>query len=261
VLIGTVPLSVRAGDRNKATMPQVVDTNLDGVSDVGYVGDLDGNVWRMQFNGSADPGAWDISALYSGPQEITAPPVPGFGEGGAVYVYFGTGAYLHEDDIITTDQQTFYCVYDRHDGAENPVLVNQTGGSADVGSDDGWYLQLNQDPGERVTEPASVVAGTVFFTSYAPTGDVCAAGGRSWLYRVRYDNGGLPDDGEEDDFGGSRVIALDEGIASRAVVDIVNESVIVQSSDASITVQDIGETFFHLNVRSWQESYDHVVNP
>jgi hypothetical protein len=40
------------------------------------------------------------------------------------------------------------------------------------------------------------------------------------------------------------------------VVDIVNETVIVQSSDATITVEEMGTTFFHLTVRSWQENYE-----
>ena len=55
----------------------------------------------------------------------------------------------------------------------------------------------------------------------------------------------VPDDGEEDDWDGGTSIALDEGVASRPVVDVVNETVIVQSSDATITVQEIGQQFFH----------------
>jgi type IV pilus assembly protein PilY1 len=260
-LLGTLKLSDRGLERNKATAPRVVDLEFDGESDIGYIGDLAGNVWRVKFNASTNSASWDVSALYSGEQEITATPVPGFGEAGAVYVYFGTGAYLDLDDISTEENQTFYCVYDRHDGAEHPSLVDQTGSIDDVGSDDGWYIELEEAVGERITEPASVVAGTVFFTSFTPSNEPCSAGGMSWLYRVRYEDGGLPDDGEEDDFAGSRIMDLDDGIASRAGVDVMNEAVIVQSSDATITVQEIGEIYFHLTVRSWQESYDHVMEP
>ena len=46
------------------------------------------------------------------------------------------------------------------------------------------------------------------------------------------------------------------GIASRPVVDIANESVIVQSSNQTITIEDIGTVFMRLNVRSWQEAFE-----
>jgi hypothetical protein len=147
-------------------------------------------------------------------------------------------------------------VIDRHDGNESPYLVNQTSNPTDIGSADGWFVELTNASGERITEPASVVAEAVFVTSFVPSADFCSAGGRSWLHRMAYRDGTLPDDGESDDFGTSRVISLDDGIASRAVVDISNETVIVQSSDATITIEEIGQAFFHLNVRAWQETYD-----
>jgi type IV pilus assembly protein PilY1 len=112
-----------------------------------------------------------------------------------------------------------------------------------------------------VTEPAVVVAGAVFFTTFVPSQEVCAAGGNSWLYRLDYENGSVPDDGESDDWDGNRSIDLGQGVASRPVVDIVNETVIVQSSDATISVQDIGQTFGHLTVRAWQENFDFVTIP
>ena len=123
---------------------------------------------------------------------------------------------------------------------------------------DGSEVCLDEDNRERVTEAAAVVAGAVFFTSFAPNDDPCSVGGESWVYRLAYENGDVPDDGEVDDFNGNRVRNLGEGVASRPVVDVVNESVIIQSSDATITVQAIGQTFDHLSVRSWQEDYQHV---
>jgi len=258
-LAGAMQLSDNGGwRRNKATAMRVVDRELDGEDDVGYMGDLEGTVWRFEFNGSTNPNHWSRTALFSGDREITAPPEPAYGEGELVYVYFGTGAYLETDDITTLDSNAFYCVYDRHDGAENPSLVDQTDGIHDIGDADGWFMTLQEAAGERVTQSAAIVAGTTFFTSFAPSAEPCEAGGRSWLYRVAYDDGSVPDDGEEDAFDGGRVIALDEGVASQPVIDIVNETVIVQSSDATITVEDIGQTYFHLTVRSWQETFDHV---
>jgi len=261
-LLGTVHLSHRGGHkRNRATTPRTVDLNLDGDADVCYVGDLDGTVWRLQLNDTTNPGSWDVSALYEGNLEITATPVPAFGDAGTVNVYFGTGAYLDVDDLTSHDHNRFICVFDSHDGNEHPDLKDQTGGIHDVSTKDGWFVKLRENDRERITEPAVVVAGVVFVTSFAPNDDPCGAGGEAWLYRMQYNDGDVPDDGEEDDFNGSRVLTLDEGIASRAVVDIVNETVIVQSSDASIDVEDIGQLILHLNVRSWQEEYDHVADP
>ena len=106
-----------------------------------------------------------------------------------------------------------------------------------------------------------MVAGTVFFTSFVPSQEICSAGGNSWLYRMDYGNGSVPDDGEEDNWEGNRSVDLGQGVASRPVVDVVNETVIVQSSDATITVQEIGQSYFHLTVKAWQENFDYVSAP
>jgi hypothetical protein len=103
-----------------------------------------------------------------------------------------------------------------------------------------------------------VVANNVYFTTFAPSGAACQAGGTSWFYHMQYLSGGSPE--VDDDYEGTataeRSEYLGEGVASRPVVDIVNESIIVQSSNATIAVQDIGQAIFHLSVRSWQENFD-----
>jgi type IV pilus assembly protein PilY1 len=257
VHLGSILLSSNAGARNKATGARVVDLDLDGNHDLAYIGDLQGHVWRVAFGGSDNPSDWDVTCLWSGSYQVTATPAPAHGEGGNVLVYFGTGAYLDSPDIATTEQNIFCCVYDRQDGAENAVLVDQTNAIHEIGvNDDGWYVRVEHANGERVTEPAVVVAGVVLFTSFLPSSQLCAAGGTSWLWRMSFTDGSVPDDGEGDNWGGGRSIELGEGIASRPVVDVVNETVIVQSSDASITVQDIGQSFFRLTVRSWRETFD-----
>jgi len=46
---------------------------------------------------------------------------------------------------------------------------------------------------ERViTDPLSTTSGLVFFTTYKPYNDVCAFGGKSFLWAVRYATGGAP---------------------------------------------------------------------
>jgi type IV pilus assembly protein PilY1 len=255
--LGSLLLCADAGRRNKATGARVVDLDLDGNDDVAYIGDLQGHLWRLAFGGSTTPASWDRDCLWRGNYQVTATPTAAYGEGDEVLVYFGTGAYLDTPDIATIEQNIFCCVYDRHDGAEYATLIDQTNAQHIIDSDDdGWYRRLEHAGGERTTEPAVVVAGTVLFTSFQPSSALCTAGGASWLWRLDYADGGIPDDGEDDVWNGNHSIELGEGIASRPVVDVVNETVIVQSSDASITVQEIGQAFFRLSVRSWRETFE-----
>jgi type IV pilus assembly protein PilY1 len=260
--LGSVLLSSDSSRRNRATAPMVMDLELDGEHDCCYIADLHGYVHRIDFDGTTNVGNWDTRVLWdSGGDEITAMPVTAFGENGEVHVYVGTGAYLEDEDIQTRDDHRFVCLIDRDDSAEYLAPVDQTDAIHDIAGTDGWYIRLEESPGERVTEPAVVVAGAVFFTTYVPSSDLCAAGGSSWLYRLDYSNGDVPDDGEDDDWDGDRVQSLGDGVASRPVVDVVNETVIVQSSDTTIQVEEIGQTFFHLTVRSWQENFDYVSMP
>ncbi len=253
-IISRLLLSESSGSRNKASTVSTVDLDFDGNSDLAYVSDLLGTVYRIDLRNTTSASSWSVSELYSGNREIQAPPMAAYGEGGDIYVYFGTGAYLEEDDISTLDSQSFYCIFDDHDESENPTLVNQTGSIDDVGTADGWYIDLDQATGERVTEPAAIVAGTVFFTTFAPNAEACSAGGRSWLYQVQYQDGSAPEESEDEDDGQLRYEG--DGIASRPVIDITNESVIIQNSNQTITIEAIGSAFMHLNVRSWQENFE-----
>ncbi len=248
--------------RNKANRPAVVDVNLDGETDLIYVADMLGDVYRISVEGSADPGDWNISKLYDGDREIQADPVVAYGPLGAVYVYFGTGAYIQESDMTSINPNAFLCVYDNHDGSTANMgnMVNQTSSIGDAGGYSGWYVNLWNNDAERVTKRAVVVAETVIFTSFAPLDDPCVAGGISWLYQMSYDDGGVPDV----DFmetASDRAADLGEGIASYPVVDLSEGNAVVQSSDASIDVMPIAAIIQPLRVRSWQENYDHVAQP
>lgn len=259
--LGSVLLSSDSTRRNKATAATAVDLNHDGNHDFCYIADLQGHVWKIDFRNSLNPALWQRYCLWQGAEEITARPSAAYGPGNSVYVYFGTGAYLVESDLTTTDDQIFGCIFDRQNGVEYATLINQTNEINDLTGRDGWYIELLRAAGERVTEPAAIVAGAVFFTSFAPSQDVCDAGGRSWLYRIDYRNGGALENCEGDAWDGEIYLDLGQGVASRPVIDIVNETVIVQSSDATILVQDIGQTIFRLTVRAWQENFDYVVMP
>lgn len=256
-LLGSPLISSSGAAYNKATHPAVVDVNMDGEVDIVYIADLDGSLWRAQTDGDPDPDNWTISELYSSSQPITAPPVVAFGANGEVYVYFGTGSYMVEDDMFNTDAQSFICVIDTHSGTSitKNDLVDQTDSIHSVDGELGWYVDLWNETGERVTEQAVVVAETVIFTSFAPTLAACVSGGNSYLYQMAYASGGVPQvDGMETP--ADRSTSLGQGIASYPVVDLAAGTVVVQSSDASIKVEPIAAVYQRMNVRSWQESFD-----
>jgi type IV pilus assembly protein PilY1 len=258
VLLGSQLLSQNnKALRNKATRPASVDMNLDGQAELVYVADLLGDVYRFDVNASADPDNWSRSTLFDGSIEITANPMVAYGPNGAVYVYVGTGAYLEDPDMVTTTPNSFLCLFDVHDGATRTLkgMENQTSSVGDVSGSGGWYVELWNDVGERVTQQAVIVAETVIFASFRPSLDACVAGGESWLYQMRYDDGGNTN--VQDDLD-DRSTSLGEGIASYPVVDLSEGKVVVQSSDASINVEPIANVYQRLRVRSWQEDFDHV---
>jgi type IV pilus assembly protein PilY1 len=248
--------------RNKTSRPAVVDINLDGETDLVYVADMLGSVYRISLNGSPRPSGWQTSRFYEGTQEIQADPVVSYGPNGAIYVYFGSGAYIEDPDMTSVGQHSFFCVFDIHDGSTANMgnMADQTSSIGDVSGYKGWYINLWNDDAERVTKQAVVVAKTVIFTAFAPSDDPCVAGGNSWLYQLKYEDGGIPDvdfmEDEED-----RSVSIGEGIASHPVIDLNAGNAIVQSSDASINVERIAAIIEPLRVRSWQESFDHVQQP
>jgi type IV pilus assembly protein PilY1 len=145
-------------------------------------------------------------------------------------VLFGTGRYLGITDVINTDTQTFYGIWDnvepitsalsRSDLQEqifceagNPdnepscetldALGNtvQSGGAfvegdssfrvssartvtysfTDSAAKRGWYIDLDQNAGERVVGDPLLIGSRILFTSIQPDDDPCLFGGTSWL--------------------------------------------------------------------------------
>lgn len=122
---------------NGLATPTMVDTDGDRIIDLAYVGDLFGNVWKIDLAGS-DPDDWQFSFTTTGGQpepffvakdasdnrqpitsriEVTRGPY-----GAGVQLLFGTGKYLEAaDKVITpTRVQTFYGLYDPNGNVLDP---------------------------------------------------------------------------------------------------------------------------------------------
>lgn len=104
------------------------DSDGDGVADRIYVGDHDGNIWRVNRNGNTWGGATS-QALFKcegSCQPITGRPVVGRVPNGKVVVLAGTGEYFSFDDMRGTPQNYAYGIFD--DEGTATVLSNDTEG-------------------------------------------------------------------------------------------------------------------------------------
>lgn len=118
-----------AANPNGLASPAPVDTDGDGAVDIVYAGDLLGNLWRFDFDGTWQV-AYGGSPLFTAispelqPQPITTRPevdehptdVNPKGTDKGYLVYFGTGKYIEASDTSTSGQttQSFYAIWDRN---------------------------------------------------------------------------------------------------------------------------------------------------
>lgn len=99
--------------------PMGVDLNRDGITDLVYAGDQNGNLWRFDIRGS-DTSQWKAFKLFSGSPDkpITTAPAIHFNaqsysmNQGAVYIGFGTGSNIYTEDLKSTKEQSIYGIVD-----------------------------------------------------------------------------------------------------------------------------------------------------
>ncbi|WP_243371425.1 PilC/PilY family type IV pilus protein [Geotalea sp. SG265] len=132
-----------------------------------------------------------------------------------LWLYFGTGRYYYRDSSTLDDNDNRRALLGIQEPCYNTAtrpgnvldgtctatvtagsLVNQTSSVSTLGATDkGWRIDLDtvtaSEGAERVvTDTVALTNGTVFFTSFKPTMDVCGYGGNSFLWGVKYDTGG-----------------------------------------------------------------------
>ncbi|EPH8317224.1 PilC family type IV pilus tip adhesin, partial [Neisseria gonorrhoeae] len=191
--LGTPIAKIEVKDgKGGLSSPTLVDKDLDGIVDIAYAGDRGGNMYRFDLSDS-DSSKWSVSTIFEGGKPITSAPAVSRLADKRV-VIFGTGSDLSEEDVLNTDEQYIYGIFDDDEGTVNVKVTNGTGGrlleqtltkenntlflsnnKASGGSaDKGWVVKLMD--GERVTVKPTVVLRTAFVTirKYTDT-DKCGA--------------------------------------------------------------------------------------
>ncbi|EPT3392209.1 PilC family type IV pilus tip adhesin, partial [Neisseria gonorrhoeae] len=192
--LGTPIAKIEVKDgKGGLSSPTLVDKDLDGIVDIAYAGDRGGNMYRFDLSDN-DPNKWSVRTIFEGDKPITSAPAVSRLADKRV-VIFGTGSDLSEQDVLDTEEQYIYGIFDDDTEAGNVKvdpkglgggLLEQTltkenntlflsnnkasGGSADKG----WVVKLKE--GQRVTVKPTVVLRTAFVTIRKYTGnDKCGA--------------------------------------------------------------------------------------
>ncbi len=128
-----------------------------------------------------------------------------------LWLYFGTGRYFYKigTDIDDADaQRNIYGIkdpcYNKDTDAFLPNCTSSVSGLTDSTTsppssepDNGWFITLDPSgtsyTAERViTNPLAASSSVVFFTTFAPTANICGYNGNSYLWAVNYNTGGAP---------------------------------------------------------------------
>jgi len=196
--------------QNGLSSPALVTGN-DGAVRYAYAGDLQGNLWRLNF--TSFPGTTPKTPLFTAtdsqgtPQPITSQPKVVFAPGGGYVVLFGTGKFIEDADVTTGNfkTQSFYGIYDntRDDGrvsgreqlasrtlnkSGDTLIVTGSAFTYGTSADNkrGWYVDFvdSDKTGERIVTNPLVAYGRLFFNTVIPGGNPCVIGGGGRSYAV-----------------------------------------------------------------------------
>jgi type IV pilus assembly protein PilY1 len=202
-----------------------IDNETDNFAKRVYGGDLLGNIWRFDVNGTYEPNYKSLllaklatqsgsggTVTYSNVQPITArPELAELTYGGAKYalVMVGTGKLLGQSDLTDTSTQGIYAIRDplgstgwgaiqgdsrlvsqsfatSADGTERTIATPVQ--TVNWASDIGWTLALPTSK-ERVAIDMNLQYSTLGVISHIPEGSACSPSGKSWVYFLNIKNG------------------------------------------------------------------------
>ncbi|HGM2754285.1 TPA: PilC family type IV pilus tip adhesin, partial [Neisseria gonorrhoeae] len=188
--LGTPIAKIEApGGKGGLSSPTLVDKDLDGIVDIAYAGDRGGNMYRFDLSNS-DSSKWSAKVIFEGDKPITSAPAVSRLADKRV-VIFGTGSDLSEQDVLDTEEQYIYGIFDDDKPTVNVKVTNGTGGGlleqvlkeenktlflnkgSDGSGSKGWVVKLKE--GQRVTVKPTVVLRTAFVTIRKYKDDGCGA--------------------------------------------------------------------------------------
>ncbi|EOG0598433.1 PilC family type IV pilus tip adhesin, partial [Neisseria gonorrhoeae] len=113
------------GGKGGLSSPTLVDKDLDGTVDIAYAGDRGGNMYRFDLSGD-NPSKWTVRTIFEGQRPITSAPAVSRLADKRV-VIFGTGSDLSEEDVLNTDEQYIYGIFDDDEGTGTVKVTVQNG--------------------------------------------------------------------------------------------------------------------------------------
>jgi type IV pilus assembly protein PilY1 len=174
-----------------------VDRDGGGFADRAYVGDLAGNVWRMDLDDPAsstnDVAGWKLHKLaFLGARKFFYPPDVVVA---ATFHAVLIGSGDREKPLATTSSDSFYMIKDVKLGldgtGQTPVVEGDlVANTADSTAAKGWYYRLNVN-GEKTVNAPLTVGGTVYFGTNRPVTEAAckAALGESRSYALSFLDG------------------------------------------------------------------------
>lgn len=196
-----------------------VDVAELNTADALYVGDMLGNIWRIDFDDNYTPSgkeAFKLATLQDAAgtaQPISVKPELAYTKGSRV-VMVGTGRLLFNNDPNNTQGQSLYGLKDdlSTTGLGNPrantsvkdrtlatstvggkTIRTITGSTLNWTTDKGWYFDFpstgSGNASERVNVDMQLQYNILTVATNVPEANACTAGGYGWLYYVDLETG------------------------------------------------------------------------
>jgi len=191
-----------------------LDVNGDGKIDRLYVGDMGGRIWRFDIGDAGNTASWTGIILFNANGKIFYPPDVTLENDSGNYemIFFGTGDRENPKGALAYINR-LYAVKDKTPYPNTPMTENdlkdvtedllqepstpdstKTSILNELRSKNGWFIKLDQRPGEKCLSSPVVFYGTVYYTTFAPTVEgqtnLCHLGpGSGIFYAVDYKTG------------------------------------------------------------------------
>jgi type IV pilus assembly protein PilY1 len=219
-------LELASMDYSIPATPAVIDLNRDGLADQLYVGDMGGQIWRVDFSNGQEADSFataGVIANLAGGDEASnrrfyhTPDLSGTLKNGQRYLNLAIGSGYQASPLDKDVEDRFYKLTispvgiplnedgdveyttltesDLFDTTDNLIQEGtdeqRDAAETSLAQAQGWYIRLTRD-GEKVLSASTTLRGDVFFTTFEPAAslDPCVpSAGQSRLYHVELADG------------------------------------------------------------------------